>query len=586
MLRSTHKPSGNAPPPLPPGWTEHKAPTGHTYYYNAATKESTYKRPGLAEIASPAPPPPPIAGANPNASFLQHSAIPNLSNPAAANAWQAQFNAPPQHQQNQRGGFGGRGGRGGNDRPRPQPRDKPKSSTPIPGCEPWVLVYTKYGRRFVYNPTKQASYWRIPEKVMKGVIELDIKGIQDKATGDKSASAEPTTEPKDGDTEMAEAQEAEEEQQEIGSDYEEVEVTDSEGEHDDDNGEEGEHKSKRQRTEEPEEEEQGPVEFSEEDFAAQLQAMGADYGLDPGEYDDGDPDAWPEGAEGLEISESDSRELFKDLLADHGVNPFSPWEKLIDEGSSLVDDPRWTVLPNMKTRREVWEEWSRAHIQLSKERRAKEEKKDPRIPYLAFLQAKANPKLYWAEFRRKYRKEPPLRDTNLADKEREKLYRDYIARLKLPLETQKKDLSALLRGVPLKDLNNKTPHENLPSQLLSDIRYVSLQASVRDPLIQAYIETLPPPPEEGEAVDDEASRKERAERRKREDALREREKAVEEQKRRQRRQLEHGRAVLREEERELERAQHVDGRKGIQSQLLAEREKKGADAGAEGGDEA
>ncbi|KAK6821838.1 hypothetical protein PG987_014663 [Apiospora arundinis] len=577
MLRSTHKPSGHAPPPLPPGWTEHKAPTGHTYYYNAATQESTYKRPGLVETALPPPPP------NPNASFLQHASIPNLSNPAAANAWQAQFNAPPQQDQHQRGGFGGRGGRhGGGDRPRPQPKDKPKSKTPIPGCEPWVLVSTKYGRRFVYNPIKKASYWRIPEKVMKGIIELDIKGIQGKATGDKGESADPTADGKGGDAEMADAPAEgkapieEEEQQEIGSDYEEVEVTDSEGEHDD---EDGENPRKRQRTEE--EEEQGPVEFSEEDFAAQLQAMGADYGLDPGEYDDGDPDAWPEGAEGMEISENDSRELFKDLLVDHGVNPFSPWEKLIDEGSTLVDDPRWTVLPNMKARREVWEEWSRAQIQISKERRAKEEKKDPRIPYLAFLQAKANPKLYWAEFRRKYRKEAPLRDTNLSDKDREKMYRDYIARLKLPLETQKKDLSALLRSVLLKDLNNKTLPENLPSQLLADIRYVGIQASVRDPLIKTYIETLPPPPEEGEAVDDEASRKERAERRKREDALREREKAVEEQKRRQRKQLEHGRAVLREEERELERAQQVDGRKGIQSQLLAEREKKGADPVAE-----
>src|ERR1700737_4970622 len=31
--------------PLPPGWTEHTAPTGHKYYYNAALKKSTYQRP-------------------------------------------------------------------------------------------------------------------------------------------------------------------------------------------------------------------------------------------------------------------------------------------------------------------------------------------------------------------------------------------------------------------------------------------------------------------------------------------------------------------------------------------------------------
>jgi WW domain len=32
-------------PPLPPGWTEHKAPSGHKYYYNTTLKKSTYTRP-------------------------------------------------------------------------------------------------------------------------------------------------------------------------------------------------------------------------------------------------------------------------------------------------------------------------------------------------------------------------------------------------------------------------------------------------------------------------------------------------------------------------------------------------------------
>lgn len=48
---------------------------------------------------------------------------------------------------------------------------------------------------------------------------------------------------------------------------------------------------------------------------------------------------------------------------------------------------------------------------------------------------------------------------------------------------------------------------------------------------------------------------------------------VAEEKRRQKRQLEHGRAALREEERELERAMHV-GKKGLQSQLLAAQTRK------------
>lgn len=63
-----------------------------------------------------------------------------------------------------------------------------------------------------------------------------------------------------------------------GEELEEVEVTDDE---DDD-----EHRSKRPKTEDGDD--QQPVEFNEDDIAYQLAAMGEDYGLDPGEYGDGE----------------------------------------------------------------------------------------------------------------------------------------------------------------------------------------------------------------------------------------------------------------------------------------------------------
>jgi hypothetical protein len=598
MLKSTYQRSANAPPPLPPGWTEHKAQTGHTYYYNAATKQSTYKRPGNEAASTPAPPvssAPPLQ--DPRASYRQYTAVGSLADPSAANAFLAQYGPQP-HRPSTHGSANGpiRGGHHGSDRPRPQPHDKPKSKVAIPGFEPWVLVYTKYGRRFAYHPEKNASYWRIPEKLMKGIIELDIQGAKEKAERAARGDLEPangngarekqvsgTAQAAQGteDVVMQDGDEAEENSdgaESIGSDYEEVEVTDDEGA-EDEHGEDETHEypSKRQRTEDQEED--VPAEFTEDDIAFQLQAMGADYGLDRGEYDDGtDPSTWPEGAEGLPLSDEDAQALFKDLLSDYNISPFSPWDKLVEEGK-IIDDPRYTVLPNMKSRKEVWEEWSRAQIQIIKERREREEKRDPRIPYLAFLKEKASSKLYWPEFKRKYKKEQPLRDTSLHDREREKLYREYVSRLKMPIDTLKKDLTALLKSVPTRDFNNKTMLENLPSQVLADIRYISLDAKTRDPLIQAYIETLPAPPEEGEAIEDEAAQKAREDRKKREKALAERERQVAEEKRRQRRQLEHGRAVLREEERELEAAMKI-GKQGIQSQLLKEREKGKLDEGA------
>lgn len=570
MLKSTYKPSANSLPPLLPGWTEHKAPTGHTYYYNAATKTSTYTRPSAA--------PPAPAPMDPSTSFMQHSAVPNvnLSDPRVANAFMSQYNQPPPAQ-NHRGGHGSRGGRGGahGDRPRPQPTDKPRSKVAIPGCEPWILVYTKCQRRFAYNPVKNASYWRIPEKLMPAILELDRARIRDKAgLGEKkeqqdgSANSAPDDAAANGHKaqgdQTAQEEAAEEPQHDYdSSEYEEVEVTDDEGEE----GEDGdEHATKRQRIGESSEDGDRPVEFSEADIAFQLQAMGQEYGLDPGEYDDGHMDEWPEGAAGMELSEEDARGLFKDLLNDYGINPYSPWEKLIEEGK-VFDDSRYTVLSTTKARREVWEEWSREKIQELKEQRAKQEKKDPRIPYLALLHEKATPKLYWPEFKRKYKKEPSMKDPALPDKDREKLYREHINRLKLPQATLKSDLANLLKSMPISQLNNKTLLTHLPPQVITDIRYISLDAKTRDPLVEALIQTLPPPPEDGEAAEnDEAARRALDMRRKREKALQDREKAVEEEKRRQDKNLRHSKALLRDGERELQAAMEV-GNRGLHSQL-------------------
>ncbi|GAB1315350.1 Pre-mRNA-splicing factor dre4 [Madurella fahalii] len=570
MVKSTYQPSPGVLPPLPPGWTEHKAPTGHTYYYNAETKESTYKRPGVVPARSPTPAP-----MNPMNSYLQHQTVPqiNLSDPAVANAFMAQY-GQPQHQHGQRGGHGA-GGRGGfQPRPRPQPVDKPRSKVAIPGCEPWILVYTKYGRRFAYNPVKNASYWRIPEKLMPAILELDKARIRQKAEG-KAAE-----QPQDKETQKAEsatrAAAAEQPDQEAtrdydSSEYEEVEVTDDEEGEGAGQDQEG-NAPKRQRTEEPVTDD-APAEFTEADIAAQLAAMGADYGGEHGDVEMGEGgEGWDEGDEGLPLSDEDARELFKDLLNDFHINPYSPWEKLIEEGK-VFDDARYTVLPTTKARKEVWEEWSRAKIQELKERRAREEKQDPRIPYMAFLQEKATPKLYWQEFRRKYKKEEPMKDTKLSDKDREKWYREHVNRLKLPQATLKADLKKLLEEVPLSALNNQTLMSHLPPKVLGDIRYISLDPKIRDPFIEAYIKGLGPPPEGGvvEGEEDEATKKSREERRKREKALQGRERAVAEDKKRQEKKLQYERARLRDEERELERAMQV-GKKGLQSQLAAEKQ--------------
>ncbi|CAL5868324.1 uncharacterized protein PFLUO_LOCUS2548 [Penicillium psychrofluorescens] len=556
MLKSTYTP----PPPLPPGWSEHRAPSGHLYYYNSTTKQSTYTRP---QVQAPQPPVTAPDVSQPAPSFAPETLPPFSSTPyGPAGSDPTQFGVP-QHGRG-RGGF--RGGKGYQDRGRRGPEDRPKSKHSIPDCAPWLLVKTKLGRRFVHNPETNESFWKIPQEVLKGVVEYDRLEREKQERNERGekpeeqipATEQMTTAPQKEEIASAEPDAAVEGAEGIydSDEYEEVEVTDSEGE--------GDQPSKRARTESEGAQDQ-PVEFTEADLEYQLAAMGEEYGLDPEEY--GEPgEDWEEGAEGLALTDADAEALFRDLLDDYNINPFTPWESIIEEGR-IFDDSRYTAPQNMKARREIFSNWSRDRIQEVKERKEKQEKQDPRVKYLAFLQEYATPKLYWPEFKRKYRKESEMKDTQLSDKDREKFYRDYISRLKQPESNRKSDLSALLKSVPLHALNRSSNLEALPTSIITDIRYIALAPKVRNPLIEAFISTLPPAPEEKLTAEQQAELdRRRVEREKREKALVDRERRVDEEKRRQRGDLLRGKHLLREGEAEIEEAMRV-GKDGLRSYM-------------------
>lgn len=477
--------------------------------------------------------------------------------------------------------YSGRGqnrGRGYNsvpDRPR-LPKDRPKHREDIPNCAPWVLVRTKLGRRFVWNKDTNQSFWKFPPDVMKAVVEFDRTGREGKERQQRREREEPEErgEPSkiEEDEAMAEI-EAElaaadeeievvevegEEGMEDEEEYEEVEVTDDEGE-------EGSHPSKRQRTEEPTAE-QPPededlawqlAQMEEMEQMQQMEQMGGEYEQD--DYYEEEP-----------LSEEDCKALFKELLDDTNTNPYTPWDKILEAGI-LYDDERYKALPNMKSRKECFDEWARDKMHYLKEQKAKQQKIDPRVPYLAFLDRHATPKLYWPEFRRKYKKEPELKDTKLPDKEKEKLYREHIKRVGMRSSELKSDLTALLKAQPLAVLHRSTTLDTLPVSILTDIRFISLSSSSREPLIETYISTLPPAPEgaAASAEEDAASAKKREERQRREKALAERERRVQEEKRKQERDLAYGKGRLREEEMEIERAMKV-GKGGLKAHLDGE----------------
>lgn len=550
MLKSTYKtaaPIVSQEPSLPPGWTEHKAPTGHSYYYNAGTKQSTYNRP-----TTPFAP----------QFFIDTT---ETTSPFGYNQGQGAHDVRQSHGSDHGGGF--RGGLTYQDRSRRrQQQDRPKKKKAIPGCEPWILVTTKLGRRFVYNPEQNESFWKFPQHVLLATFEMDRKEQEEKDKLNKeSLGGEPSADP--GPVVSA-AQHDGDQGQHKGDDsdsYEEVEVTDDE-EGGTENLDANEGSVKKPRIDSAlEAEPSGPVEFNEEDIAYQLAQMGQDYGLDPGEYGDGGGE---EHDTGLPLSLEDSQALFHDLLSDYAINPYTTWEKIIEEGR-IIDDERYVALPNMRARKEAFTTWTTKKIQELKEKRAKEEKQDPRIPYLRFLHSHATPKLYWPEFKRKHRKEDAMKDPSLPDKDREKMYRDHINRLKQPESTRKSDLKDLLKATPLAQLHQNSTLDSLPSSILTDIRFISLPAKTRDLIIEAYISTLPAAPNTTNNSEDTSSTTaaEAEQRQKREKALRDREKMVQEEKRRIMGKVRQEREVLREEEREIEEALRVRGREGLRGYM-------------------
>lgn len=459
MLKSTYKAAG-ADNPLPEGWIEHTAPTGHKYYFNTTSKQSTYTRPTLE-------PDEPLK-IDFNATQPDHELRASL-------LAQDEF----QRSNDPRGNNHFTGGRNYQDPPRRRGHggDRPKSKAPIPNCAPWILVKTKFSRRFVHNTETQQSLWKFPQDVMMAVIEMDRleweskkkagenKGIDTKLkTQARTQNPEPAPReaPADYDSDS----------------YEEVEVTDDEGEEQED----APAKRPRITPDEPEVP-TGPVEFDEDDIEWQLAQMDEDaHGYDNVEEEE-DP--------GLPLTDEDNIALFRSLLDDFQISPYATFEKIIED-NALIEDDRYTVLLNMHNRREVFLHWSRDRVaELQEIEKAEDTRKDdPKVKYLKFLQKYATPKLYWPEFRRKFKKEPEMKDYKVTDKEREKLYREYLQKMKAGQSDRRKDLLSLLKGLPKGELTRRSTVEDLPDSIRKDLRFYLLDEKKRDELVEDFIATL------------------------------------------------------------------------------------------------
>ncbi|CAG8790426.1 14038_t:CDS:2, partial [Dentiscutata erythropus] len=101
-------------PLLPSGWTEHRAPNGQFYYYNAATGHSTWER--------PATPMPTV-----------------MSLPIQQQSFPLQQQKEPPKEKTK--------------------KDKAKLKKPIPDTK-WSIVFTTEGNEFYFNSETKQSVWQ------------------------------------------------------------------------------------------------------------------------------------------------------------------------------------------------------------------------------------------------------------------------------------------------------------------------------------------------------------------------------------------------------------------------------------------
>ncbi|KAG7527712.1 hypothetical protein FFLO_06660 [Filobasidium floriforme] len=185
----------NMNPPLPPNWSEHKAPNGTSYYYNNLTKQSTYTRPLPTGIA-PSFPPPSVPQTlnvgvgpspyshtqpfgqpfNPHGHLVNpHGLAPQFPAPVLAPGLASTQNKPNTNTNS-------------TEEKNKKKKEKPKQKNPIPGTS-WLKVTTNLNNVFYTDPSTKVSSWVIPDEI-KDAVEAFEASLKAQAKKEKEEKAE------------------------------------------------------------------------------------------------------------------------------------------------------------------------------------------------------------------------------------------------------------------------------------------------------------------------------------------------------------------------------------------------------------
>ncbi|CAB3367370.1 Hypothetical predicted protein [Cloeon dipterum] len=423
-------------------WTEHKAPDGRPYYYNAKTGESVWEKPqplkdlelarmtraasGLAamgEITSQQPEPfKPVE----HVPVVEKKPEPVMAAKIAADAEKNMdtLKASVKEEDNQV-----------NMSLKKQDKSRPVSSTPVPGT-PWCVVWTGDGRVFFYNPSQRASVWERPSDL---VNRTDVEKLIEKPPEAVKKC-----------------------QQDASSDSESEEPASKKAKVEEDNSDSD---TKKNVT-------NGKTIDTSKEAAMEAEVRAA--------------------RERAVVPLEARIKQFKSMLHEKQVSAFSTWEK---ELHKIVFDPRYLLLTS-KERKQVFEKYvkERAEEERREKRMKMRERKDDFRKLME--EAKLSGKSTFSDFAQKHGKDERFKNIEKM-RERESLFNEYIVEVrrkekddkKQRRETCKKDFIALLKETEGIDKNSRW--SDIKKKIDDDKRYRAVDSSSnREDWFYDYVKSL------------------------------------------------------------------------------------------------
>ncbi|XP_063709217.1 transcription elongation regulator 1 isoform X2 [Culicoides brevitarsis] len=375
-------------------WTEHKAPDGRPYYYNASKNESVWEKPEVMRqveemkaAAANRPKQPTVMNPVSDKDKVQNNA---LSFDSLGNANFSPTKAKAEEEERKKKLEAEKRKKEQEEKAKkPQDKSRPISSTPIAGT-PWCVVWTGDGRVFFYNPSTRTSLWeRPPELANRPDVDKAIKTLPEALLTTSGFKSDTKTE------ESNKVQEAIKQSKKRSD----TESSDSEPELNNSINK----KIKLEETKLPSANNNTANNEKEEVMDAEMKAA----------------------KERATVPLEQRVKQFKEMLREKDVSAFSTWEK---ELHKIVFDPRYLLLTS-RERKQVFERYVKDRAE--EERREKRNKLRQKREDFRTLMENANlhGKSSFDDFAKKYSKDEHFRAIEKM-RERESLFNEYIVEVR------------------------------------------------------------------------------------------------------------------------------------------------------------